>query len=77
MKTIIETERIILREFTKDDYKAVYEFNSNIELHKYTDNQIIKPLTRAKEIIEQIWLKDYKKYGYGRWAVIYKPKKIK
>ncbi len=69
----IETERVLLREFTLQDYKAVYEFNSNTALHQYTGDEIIGSLDRAKEIIEQIWLKDYEKYGYGRWAVIYKP----
>lgn len=73
MKPIIETERLILREFKRNDYESVYEFNSNTELHRYTGDEIIDSLERAKEIIEQIWLKDYQKYGYGRWAVIYKP----
>jgi len=73
MNTIIETERLILREFTINDFEAVYEFNSNLELHKYTGDEIIESLDRAKEIIKDIWLEDYKKYGYGRWATIYKP----
>lgn len=73
MKPIIETERLILREFVREDYKAVYEFNSNKELHKYTGDEIVNSLERAKEIIEQIWLNDYEKYGYGRYAAIYKP----
>ncbi|WP_196888406.1 GNAT family N-acetyltransferase [Aureivirga sp. CE67] len=73
MKPIIETKRLILREFSKEDVEAVYEFNSNDEIHKYTGDEIIKTTKRAQEIIEQIWLKDYEKYGYGRWAVIYKP----
>lgn len=73
MKPIIETERLIIREFTTNDYESVYEFNSNIELHKYTGDEIINSRERAKEIIKDIWLKDYEKYGYGRWAVIYKP----
>lgn len=73
MNTIIETERLILREFTSNDYEAVYEFNSNIELHKYTGDEIVESLDRAKEIIKDIWLQDYKEYGYGRWATIYKP----
>ncbi|GAA3635018.1 GNAT family N-acetyltransferase [Flavivirga jejuensis] len=73
MNTIIETERLILREFTMNDFEAVYEFNSNTELHKYTGDEIIKSLDHAKEIIKDIWIQDYKKYGYGRWATIYKP----
>jgi len=73
MNPIIETERLILREFTVNDVESVYEFNSNVELHKYTGDEIIKSKERAKEIITDIWLKDYEKYGYGRWAVVYKP----
>ena len=64
MNIIIETERLILREFTIDDVEAVYEFNSNIELHKYTGDEIIKSKERAKEIITNIWLKDYEKYNF-------------
>ncbi|SNR34922.1 GNAT family N-acetyltransferase [Lutibacter flavus] len=73
MITIIETERLILREFNINDYKDVYEFGSNIEVQKYTGNQIIESLNSAKELIENVFYSDYKKYGYGRWAVIYKP----
>lgn len=73
MKPIIETERLILREFTMDDCEAVFEFNSNLELHQYTGDEVLQSVDRAKEIIRDIWLEDYKNYGYGRWATIYKP----
>lgn len=72
MNPIIETKRLLVREFTLDDYEAVYEFNSNKELHQYTGDEIISSNERAKEIIKNIWLNDYETYGYGRWAVIYK-----
>ena len=73
MNIIIETKRLILREFNINDFEAVFEFNSRVEVHKYTGYEIIKSIERAKEIISNIWLNDYKNYGYGRWAVIYKP----
>jgi len=73
MNIIIETKRLILREFNINDFEAVFEFNSRVEVHKYTGDEIIKSIERAKEIISNIWLNDYKNYGYGRWAVIYKP----
>ncbi|SNR17382.1 GNAT family N-acetyltransferase [Tenacibaculum jejuense] len=73
-KIIIETERLIVREFVLDDYKDVYEFNSNVELHQFTGDEIIASEERAKEIIQDIWFQDYENYGYGRWAVLYKPK---
>jgi RimJ/RimL family protein N-acetyltransferase len=70
---IIETERLILRKFNIDDAEAVLEFNSNPEVIKYTGDELVKSLERANEIITEIWFSDYEKYGYGRWAVIYKP----
>ncbi len=70
---IIETERLILRQFNMDDAEAVYEFNSNAEVIKYTGDELLQSLERAKEIITDVWYSDYEKYGYGRLAVIYKP----
>lgn len=73
MNKIIETERLFLREFNLTDVEVVYEFNSNTEVHKYTGDEVLKSPERAREIITDVWFQDYKKYGYGRWAVVYKP----
>jgi ribosomal-protein-alanine N-acetyltransferase len=51
MSTIIETERLILRKFTLDDFKAVYEFGSNEEVQKYTGNKNLESHTEAKGLI--------------------------
>lgn len=72
MKPIIETERIILRQFTLDDIDAVFEFGSNKTVNKYTGDVSLKNKAEAENIIENINFKDYKKYGYGRWAVVFK-----
>lgn len=71
--TILETDRIILREFELTDYKSVYEFNSNLQVQKYTGDEIIQSEERAKELITKVSKKDYEHYGYGRWAAVYKP----
>jgi len=73
MSTIIETERLILRQFNLNDFEAVYEFGSNEEVQKYTGNKNLESHTKAKELIKNVFLQDYKKYGYGRWATIFKP----
>ena len=73
MWTIIESERLLLRQFSLNDIEAVYQFNSNVELHRYTGDEIINSRQHAEQIIKDIWLKDYTNYGYGRWALIYKP----
>ena len=71
--TLIETDRILLREFKISDCQAVFDFSSNVEVQKYTGDAILNNLNQAKDIISNIWFSDYKKYGYGRWAVVYKP----
>ena len=73
MNTIIETDRLILRRFDIKDFKEVYDFGSNKEVQKYTGDIIIESRDAAKELIKNVWYEDYKKYGYGRWATIYKP----
>ena len=72
-KPIIETSRIILREFEPNDYKDVYEFGSNKTVQKYTGDPLLTSIEEAKKLISDVWLTDYKKYGFGRWATIYKP----
>lgn len=73
MTTIIETSRLILRQFTIDDAMGVYEFGSNKTVQKYTGNKLLESLEEARDLIKNVFLEDYKKYGYGRFAVIYKP----
>ena len=73
MKTIIETDRMILRKFSIDDYQSVYEFGSNVEVQKYTGDKILTSPIQAKKIIKEVLFPDYKKYGYGRLAAIFKP----
>jgi RimJ/RimL family protein N-acetyltransferase len=71
--TIIETDRILVRKFTVNDFEAVFEFGSNLDVQKYTGDIIITSAEQAKSIILDIFQNDYKNYGYGRWATIYKP----
>ena len=73
MKILIETDRMILRKFSIDDYQSVYEFGSNVEVQKYTGDEILTSLNLAKAIITEVLFSDYKKYGYGRLAAIFKP----
>lgn len=72
MNTIIETKRLILREFVESDFEAVFEFNSNTEVQKFTGDVVLESKSQAKKIIKDVWFEDYRKYGYGRWAVVYK-----
>ena len=67
--TVIETERLILREYTMDDYDALYEIVSDEE----TMQHYPAPFDEEKTKGWITWnLDNYKKYGFGLWAVVLK-----
>ena len=70
MKFIIETDRLLLREFILDDAEKFYQLNLNPNVIKYTGNTAFKSIEEAKLFLENY--NDYKVNGYGRWAVINK-----
>lgn len=70
---ILETERLIMRPFQMGDEAGVLEFSSNKEAVQFTGDITRNSLKEAKDLIKNVWLSDYSTYGYGRFAVIYKP----
>ena len=72
MKIILETNRLILREFNVNDAENIYKLDLNPNVIKYTGNSTFKNIEEAKEFLENYH--DYKLNGYGRWAVITKEK---
>lgn len=67
---IIETPRLVLREFSMDDAPSLFELNSDHEVLKYTGD---KPFATINDAIQFVLNYDqYIKYGIGRWAVVLK-----
>lgn len=65
----IETERLILREYTLEDFDALYEIVSDPETMQHYPKPFDEEKTR--QWIE--WnLENYQKYGFGLWAVVLK-----
>ena len=64
MKVIIETPRLLLREFHLSDAEKMYELNSDPEVIKYTGDPPFKSVVETKEFLNQY--KDYERNGYGR-----------
>ena len=66
---MIETERLLLREYTAEDFKALYEILSDPETMKHYPAPFDEEKTRG-------WitwnLDNYTKYGFGLWAVVLK-----
>ena len=72
MNVIIETNRLLLRNFTEEDARLLYELNLDPEVIKYTYDPI-KDVDHAKQILQQVILPQYTLYNHGRWAVHVKP----
>jgi RimJ/RimL family protein N-acetyltransferase len=70
MKIILETERLLLREFTPKDGFHFYHLNNDPDVVKYTGNSAFSSLEEANKFI--LNYNDYKLNGFGRWAVLLK-----
>lgn len=67
---IAETKRLILREMTPHDAENAYLLNLDPDVVKYTGDVAFKSIEEAKNFL--INYNHFKKYGFGRWAVIRK-----
>lgn len=65
----LQTTRLILREYTIEDFETIYEILSDAETMKYY------PSPFSKEKVEN-WIKwnidNYTTFGFGLWAVVLK-----
>ena len=70
MKIILETPRLLLREFEITDAESFFLLNSDPDVIRYTGDDAFKNLDEAKTFLENYV--PYKRDGYGRWAVTLK-----
>ena len=71
MYTLIETERLLLREITLDDTAEMFRLHANEAVQKYTGEPPVESMAEMQQAI-QTRISDYQKYGYGRWATFLK-----
>lgn len=69
MKAILETQRLSLREMTKDDFPALCKILQDAEVmyayeHAFSDDEVVAWLDKN--------LTRYEKDGFGLWAVVLK-----
>jgi ribosomal-protein-alanine N-acetyltransferase len=69
-KIVIETPRLILREFLMEDAPFVFELNADREVIQYTGDTAFSNLSEAIALIQNY--DQYKKHGYGRWTILRK-----
>ena len=71
MKSLIETERLLLRKITLDDKEELFRLHSHPDVQKYTGEPVVQSLEEIEKAI-RTRINDYEKYGYGRWATFLK-----
>ena len=72
MKVILETERLVLREFDHHDAEAVFALHSDPQVQRYTGEDEVTSIEHVRDGIENIWKHEYQKHGFARWATIHK-----
>lgn len=72
MKTILETDRLLLRQFTTDDYDLMYQLNSDAEVMKYILDGKTQSYEEAKAYLDRILGLYAQHPQLGTWAVEWK-----
>lgn len=68
MQIVLETPRLILRQFTQEDAPLILSLNSDPEIVKYVHEPTLKTIEQAEKILTDIILPQYKN-NLGRWAI--------
>jgi ribosomal-protein-alanine N-acetyltransferase len=68
MNIILQTPRLILRQFTEADAPLILSLNSDPEVVKYLHEPTLQTVEHAAQIINDIILPQYKN-NLGRWAI--------
>ena len=68
----IETDRIVLRRFTKDDAEAMYRnWASDSEVTKYLTWPVHSSVEDSKAVLD-VWTSSYLQKNYYQWAIVLK-----
>lgn len=71
MKIIVETGRLIIREFEEDDILSLYKIESDPRLIEYIPWSKLCSLSDCRKQIKK-YIQDYQKYMLNTWAVVIK-----
>jgi len=72
MKVILETDRLLLREYVEGDAEAFYKLNSDPEVLRFVPDKPLLNVEQARQILVDHPIADYRKYRFGRGACILK-----
>lgn len=67
---MLETQRLILRQFTLQDVEAFFRLGAEPRILEFVGKRSLSSLEDAKQAMEQSVLSDYQRDGFGRLACI-------
>jgi RimJ/RimL family protein N-acetyltransferase len=71
---ILETDRLLLREFDEGDAEAFYVLGSDPAITRYTGDPGggLSSIEHAVQVLLAHPMADYVRHGFGRWACVHK-----
>jgi RimJ/RimL family protein N-acetyltransferase len=72
MKVILETDRLLLREFVEEDAEAFFKLNTDPQVVRFVPDKPLLSVEQARQILVDHPIADYRKHGFGRGACILK-----
>ncbi len=72
MPTTLETDRLLLREFTLDDVDAFFQLCTDPEVTRYTGDGRSATFEEVRGYLLNAPIADYAKHGFGRLACVLK-----
>jgi ribosomal-protein-alanine N-acetyltransferase len=71
-KVILETDRLLLREYVEEDAEAFFKLNNDPEVLRFVPDKALLNVEQARQILLDHPIADYRKHGFGRGACILK-----
>src|SRR4029453_5566062 len=72
MEVILETDRLLLRQYVEEDAEAFFELNSNPKGLRFVPDKQLLNFQQARQIFITHPIAHYRKDGFGRGACILK-----
>ena len=72
MEVILETDRLLLRQYVEEDAEAFFELNSDPKVLRFVPDKQLLNVEQARQILIDHPIADYRKHGFGRGACILK-----
>jgi ribosomal-protein-alanine N-acetyltransferase len=72
MKVILETDRLLVREYVEEDAEAFFKLNTDPEVLRFVPDKALLNVEQARQLLIDHPMADYRKHGFGRGACILK-----